>query len=106
MFSGEVTQAVVWHHRALATKLMKQVQNVPFLDLNSQIEPIRNDLFEIIESTIDASDFVLGPRLEAFEQAFADYCGCSHAIGVSSGTPAQDMECAQAGIDHFLSTIS
>ena len=27
-------------------------------------------------------------------------------IGVSSGTPAQDMECAQAGIDHFLSTIS
>lgn len=24
------------------------------------------------------------------------------AIGVSSGTPAQDTECAQAGIDHFL----
>lgn len=24
------------------------------------------------------------------------------AVGVSSGTPAQDSECAQAGIDHFL----
>lgn len=24
------------------------------------------------------------------------------AIGLSSGTPAQDTECAQAGIDHFL----
>ncbi|MFC0220751.1 heme-binding protein [Pseudochelatococcus lubricantis] len=23
-------------------------------------------------------------------------------IGISSGTPAQDQECAQAGIDHFL----
>ncbi len=23
-------------------------------------------------------------------------------IGLSSGTPAQDMQCAQAGIDHFL----
>lgn len=23
-------------------------------------------------------------------------------IGISSGTPQQDMECAQAGIDHFL----
>jgi len=23
-------------------------------------------------------------------------------IGLSSGTPAQDMECAQAGIDHFM----
>lgn len=26
-------------------------------------------------------------------------------IGLSSGTPQQDMECAQAGIDHFLSTL-
>ncbi|SEG81227.1 MULTISPECIES: GlcG/HbpS family heme-binding protein [Marinobacterium] len=25
-------------------------------------------------------------------------------IGLSSGTPQQDMECAQAGIDHFLRT--
>ncbi|MBS98741.1 MAG: DNA polymerase III subunit delta' [Oceanospirillaceae bacterium] len=25
-------------------------------------------------------------------------------IGLSSGTPQQDMECAQAGIDHFLAT--
>lgn len=28
------------------------------------------------------------------------------AIGVSSGTPAQDTECAQAGIDRFLQTCS
>ncbi|KSV73574.1 MULTISPECIES: GlcG/HbpS family heme-binding protein [Sinorhizobium/Ensifer group] len=27
------------------------------------------------------------------------------AIGISSGTPAQDTECAQAGIDRFLSTL-
>jgi uncharacterized protein GlcG (DUF336 family) len=26
-------------------------------------------------------------------------------IGVSSGTPAQDMEVAQAGIDHFLASL-
>jgi uncharacterized protein GlcG (DUF336 family) len=26
-------------------------------------------------------------------------------IGLSSGTPAQDMECAQAGIDHFLAQL-
>ncbi|MGF0539855.1 GlcG/HbpS family heme-binding protein [Agrobacterium sp. ES01] len=26
-------------------------------------------------------------------------------IGLSSGTPAQDMECAQAGIDHLLSQL-
>jgi uncharacterized protein GlcG (DUF336 family) len=27
-------------------------------------------------------------------------------IGVSSGTPAQDQQVAQAGIDHFLATIA
>jgi uncharacterized protein GlcG (DUF336 family) len=26
-------------------------------------------------------------------------------IGLSSGTPMQDMECAQAGIDHFLASL-
>lgn len=26
------------------------------------------------------------------------------AIGLSSGTPAQDTQCAQAGIDHFMSS--
>jgi uncharacterized protein GlcG (DUF336 family) len=26
-------------------------------------------------------------------------------IGISSGTPQQDMTCAQAGIDHFLATL-
>ena len=28
------------------------------------------------------------------------------AIGLSSGTPAQDTQCAQAGIEHFISTLS
>lgn len=26
-------------------------------------------------------------------------------IGLSSGTPAQDMQCAQAGLDHFLASL-
>ena len=26
-------------------------------------------------------------------------------IGISSGTPAQDLEVAQAGVDHFLATL-
>lgn len=30
---------------------------------------------------------------------------CVGGIGLSSGTPQQDMECAQAGIDHFMKTL-
>jgi len=67
---------------------MDQVQKVPFLDLYSQIEPIRKEIVEAIENAIASSDFVLGPRLEAFEASFAEYCGSRHTVGVSSGTDA------------------
>ncbi|MCC9625794.1 heme-binding protein [Thalassospira sp. MA62] len=30
---------------------------------------------------------------------------CVGGIGISSGTPPQDQDCAQAGIDHFLKNI-
>lgn len=30
---------------------------------------------------------------------------CVGGIGVSSGTPQQDMDCAQSGLDHFLATL-
>jgi dTDP-4-amino-4,6-dideoxygalactose transaminase len=62
--------------------------DVPFLDLTSQNEPIRDKLFEAIRDAIDASDFVLGPRLRSFESVFAEYCDCEHALGVGSGTEA------------------
>ncbi len=67
---------------------MDRIHRVPFLDLNSQIEPIRGEIQRAIDSTIDASDFVLGPQLEAFESAFADYCSVRYGVGVSSGTDA------------------
>ncbi len=67
---------------------MDRIHSVPFLDLNSQIEPIRSEIHRAVQSTIDASDFVLGPQLEAFESAFADYCTVQHAVGVGSGSDA------------------
>ncbi|HSG03969.1 MAG TPA: heme-binding protein [Marinobacterium sp.] len=30
---------------------------------------------------------------------------CVGGIGISSGTPTQDLECAQAGIDHFMAQL-
>jgi dTDP-4-amino-4,6-dideoxygalactose transaminase len=64
------------------------MQKVPFLDLTSQNDPIRTEIFEAIQDTIDASDFVLGPRLQLFEAAFAEYCDCRYALGLHSGTEA------------------
>jgi len=61
---------------------------VPFIDLTSQNEPIREEILAAIGAAVSANDFVLGPRLEAFETAFAAYCDCRFAVGVNSGTDA------------------
>ncbi len=61
---------------------------VPLLDLSEQYrllaEPIRQELDEILRT----QSFILGPKVEEFERALAEYCGVRHAIGVSSGTDA------------------
>ena len=61
---------------------------VPLLDLSEQYrtlaEPIRRELEEILRT----QNFILGPQVERFERALAEYCAARHAIGVSSGTDA------------------
>jgi dTDP-4-amino-4,6-dideoxygalactose transaminase len=62
---------------------------VPLLDLSEQYrllaEPIRREVDEILRS----QSFILGPKVEEFERALAEYCGVGHAVGISSGTDAQ-----------------
>jgi dTDP-4-amino-4,6-dideoxygalactose transaminase len=41
-----------------------------------------------IRRVVDRGWFVLGPEVEAFEQAFASACGAAHAVGVGTGTDA------------------
>ena len=61
---------------------------VPFLDLQSQHEPLRSEFRAAIEEVIDTGAFAGGPFVARFEEDFATYCGCRHAIGVGSGTDA------------------
>ena len=61
---------------------------VPLLDLKAQHDALREELRAAIDRVIDSQQFILGPEVAAFEQAVASYCGCAHAIGVSSGTDA------------------
>lgn len=61
---------------------------VPLLDLSEQYRSLREPIRNEIEQVLTTQRFILGPKLEEFEQAIASYLNIPHAIGVSSGTDA------------------
>lgn len=61
---------------------------VPSLDLIAQYATIRDEVNAAVQSVLESQRFILGPEVEALESEIADYLGCAHAIGVSSGTDA------------------
>jgi len=62
--------------------------NVPLLDLKAQYRAIKPEIDAAIEEVLESQHFILGPKVEECEKAIARYCGCSHAVGVSSGSDA------------------
>ena len=62
--------------------------NVPLLDLKPQMNGFRSEIIEALTELVDSTGFILGPKVDEFEQAVAQYCNVSSAIGVSSGTDA------------------
>lgn len=61
---------------------------VPFLDLKTQYESIKDEIDTAIGQVVEKTAFAGGPFVKKFEEEFADYCGCKHAAGVNSGTSA------------------
>ena len=61
---------------------------VPLLDLKPQYAALRDDIGEAIAEVLTSQYFILGPKVAAFENRIAEYCGTGHAVGVSSGTDA------------------
>jgi dTDP-4-amino-4,6-dideoxygalactose transaminase len=64
------------------------VSPVPFFDLAAAQGAQRAELQEAAARVIESGWFILGRELESFEQAFADYCGVRHVVGVASGLDA------------------
>ena len=61
---------------------------VPLLDLKRQYEEYKDEVEKEIIEVSRSGYYIGGPKLAAFEKSAADYCGCKHALGVSSGTDA------------------
>ncbi len=62
--------------------------NVPLLDLKAQYATIRSEIEPVVADIFETQYFILGAKVVECEQAIAEYSGCAHGIGVSSGTDA------------------
>ncbi len=71
---------------------------VPFLDLKAQYRSIKHEIDPAMQDVIDSCAFALGPAVERFEKAFAEYCGSKHCIAVGNGTSAIELILMAHGI--------
>lgn len=72
--------------------------SIPFYDLTPGHAEIRSELDAAMAAVLDASHYIMGPQLEAFEAEFAAYCGARHCIGVSDGLAALTLGLKALGI--------
>ncbi len=62
--------------------------SVPFLDLKTQYNQIKDEIGTELAEVLDTCYYVLGPKVAAFEKKFAEIAGTKYCIAVSSGTAA------------------
>ena len=73
--------------------------NVPFLDLARETQRLRPELDAAIGRVVGSGRYILTAEIEAFEQAFAEFCGARFAVGVGSGTDAITIALLAIGIE-------
>jgi dTDP-4-amino-4,6-dideoxygalactose transaminase len=74
------------------------VNEVPFLNLESQHKAIRSEMMAAMEKVLDANSFVLGRALSAFESEYAAYHRISYCAGVANGLDAIYLSLRALGI--------
>jgi dTDP-4-amino-4,6-dideoxygalactose transaminase len=82
---------------------------VPSADLRAQYRSIKADIDEAIRRVIDSGEFERGPELDAFEDAFAQFCGTRYAVAVGSGYAALFLALKAAGLgsgDEVITTAN
>ena len=58
---------------------------VPYLSFDKANEQIRTESLAAFTKFFDKKWFVLGQEVKAFEEAYAEYSGTDHCVGVANG---------------------
>jgi dTDP-4-amino-4,6-dideoxygalactose transaminase len=67
---------------------MTAERTVPYVDLAARDAPLADDLAVAVRRVLEHGQYVLGPEVRQFEEAFASLCQVKYAVGVGSGTDA------------------
>src|SRR5262245_59642868 len=78
--------------------LMKDSGMIPFVDLVTPHEELKEELLHVFQTALRHGRFSGGPMVEQFEADFGALCGTAHCIGVASGTDALRFALLAAGI--------
>ena len=79
--------------------MVKKTQRINLVDLKAQFKSISREMEEAILRVVHSSYFIGGSEVDAFEAAFARFCGTEYCIGVASGTDALRLALQACGID-------
>lgn len=71
---------------------------IPFLNLKSQYESLKNEILPAVEQVLEGGHYVLGPNVSALEEEIATYTGTQFGIGVNSGSDALTLALRALGI--------
>ncbi len=71
---------------------------VPPFSLSQQIDDLGVDLEEAVLEVLRSGQYIGGPQIKRFEEAFAASVGCEHAVGCNSGTDALILALRGLGI--------
>lgn len=77
---------------------MSAINSVPFLDLVTAHQSLKDELCCAFRSALDTASFIGGPLVEEFERKFAAFCRAEYCVGVGSGTDALRFALIAAGV--------
>ncbi|MCW8085992.1 DegT/DnrJ/EryC1/StrS family aminotransferase [Sabulicella glaciei] len=71
---------------------------IALFDMQAQQALIRGEIDRRVAHVLSSGRFINGPEVAELEAALAEFAGCAHAVGVSSGTDALQIAMMAEGI--------
>jgi dTDP-4-amino-4,6-dideoxygalactose transaminase len=79
--------------------MIKPSYSVPYVRLDQAASEIKKELMAAFETVLDSGQYILGPQVSDFEEAFAQRCQVKYATGVANGTCSLHLVLRGIGLD-------